>query len=529
VRQHGWQVLVLLGLGVCAGVARNRAEAQLEPIGVRPRTLRIELRGNFESYDQQFLAGTKRDLGADYSRAALGADFFPSLAATDARLARLTGQSGYQLNLGAQTVHAHASIGTGTIGLGPGLTKMITLYADIPIVESRVQSTFRLDSTAADAGFNPSDPIFGTGAGQSQAALFFQEFTSALDTLSTRITSGFYDANPGQKAQAQAALATGTQLYGDLFAVTSDPATQSPFLPTATSAAGTAISGQVTSLQTELNTLGVAGFQTAPVLAGARLASGDIERFIANPAGPIGGFFPITDSRISRLGDIELGTVLTLVDRWDRKGRGGFRFAARGGITLPTGQLDREDQFFDLGTGTGRNELSLGGIADVGSRSFGVRLEGGYLRRFPQTRVRRLSPPTQPIADRTRLTRLRLDAGDVVNLGARPFFRLASSIALTGVVQYWNQGEDQAQYKSANDSLPNLSASLLVQDSKRSAWLVGGGISYASRAARGCEGKGCGLPIDATWSYEEVIHASGGRVPASKVSRIAIRFYQRLW
>jgi hypothetical protein len=71
---------------------------------------------------------------------------------------------------------------------------------------------------------------------------------------------------------------------------------------------------------------------------------------------------------------------------------------------------------------------------------------------------------------------------------------------------------------------------VLVEDGGRRAVVVGGGFSYVGRAVNEClPGNKCGFPIDASWTYTQVVAGSGGRVPQLWTTQIQIRWYQRLW
>ena len=208
---------------------------------------------------------------------------------------------------------------------------------------------------------------------------------------------------------------------------------------------------------------------------------------------------------------------------------GGIRAVAEARVTFPSGTADDPSNFLDIGTGNKRFELGVALTADLGWHRWGARVSGSYLNRLPNNLIRRVSPPSQPIADFFRLSRVRIDAGDVMTLSAQPYFRLVRNIAITAGVQYWRQGADAAEYLATSDEIFGVSASLLAQDSKRSATLLRGGVTYVGRAAQECRQGKCGFPIDATLSYERVVAATGGRVSAEGITRVEIRFYRKLW
>jgi hypothetical protein len=488
--------------------------AQLAPVGVPAGVLRVDLDGALETWDHRWLDGSREPLGADLSSPAAGSDLFPSLADADARIGRITGLPDLRLNLGALTTDAEADVGRGTLGLALGLTRSLTVFGRIPLVRARVQSAIQLDPAAANAGANP---------GAEQEAGFFQELDASLASLGGRIAAGEFDANPALKAQAQATLDAGTSLRADLFGLLADPATASPFVPTATSPAGAAIAARVSGLQATLaNDFGVAGFTSGVALADSPLSRDELVGFISDPSGPIAE--RTGESKVTFRGDAETGLALTLADHWDRgTHRGGFRAALEGLVRFPTGQVARSDRLLALGTGEGQTDIELRLTTDLGSGSWGARAEALYSRQLAGDFLVRMAPPTQPLAGIDLLTVVHRDPGDIVSLAVRPFFRLAPTLAIQGSARHWSRGADEVAYATALDSVPGVPASVAAEDTKASATVLGIGLTYSSpgRLRPG----GTGLPVDASWTYERVVGASGGIVPDRQAVRAQLRLY----
>ena len=504
--------------------------AQLAPVGAPRGVLRLEIRGSFESADRRLFDGTTADYLADFGSDAFGEDRLPFLAPADSILGQIVSLPAYRMNLGRQKARGQLTIGTATLGASLGITSRITVFANVPLVTTRVQVNLRLDSTNADAGINPAHPFNGDPAGQQLAASFFTSFTAALSTLDANIANGTYAGNPSLDSLARATSAAGTVLRDQLLAVTSDPTLASEFLPTATSTAGMTILGEVAAVQSTLSTLSVSGFTEAPVLAGQRLTDPDFASFVANPGGRIAAF-PIAESKISRPGDMDIGVIYTLVDRFDQPGTtGGARLALTALLRLPTGARDNPNNLVDVGTGNGRYETGISAAGDLGKGKIGARFTAGYLMRFSTLRVRRVTPPDEPYPELFRLTNVSYDAGDVITAGLRPYFRLARGLAVVGVAEYWRTGEDDVTYYDSKDAIPGISASLLAQDSKRSALAVGAGLSYVGRSGGDCAARSkCGWPIEADLNVRTVAHATGGRVPKYLSTTLGIRWHHRLW
>jgi hypothetical protein len=521
-----WRSALLLGF-LAAPLS-----GQLAPVGAPKGTLRFSLGGQFESADRRLFDGHEQDYLADFGSPALGSDQFAFLRAVDTVVGQAIGQSGYKVNLGGLAAHGQLTVSTASIGAALGVTKKLTLFATVPFVTMRVRANLREDSLSGDAGFNPAHPTLGDGTAQTAASVFFNDFNAALQTLDAQIAGGTYNGNPALLALAQSISARGARLRAGLASITSAPEA-SPFLPTASSTAGIALTDAIRALQDTLtNTLSVSSnFTEAPVLAGARLGTGDVTRFLSNAAGPIDAL-PLTGATLSRMGDMDVGAVYTLVDRFDQLGKrpGGLRLAIEGKLKLPTGLRDNANNLLHLGTGNGRYELGVRGIADLGGGAWGTRLTGGYTRKFTALRIRRVAPPGEAFPEASLLTNVNYKAGDVLQLGAQPFFRLARNFAVAGSADYWREASGSATYYRASDAIPGVPASVLVAQSARRALVVGGGMSYVGRAVQECEsGRRCGLPIDASWRYSRVIAGSGGRVPEVWSTQIEIRWYQRLW
>ena len=485
--------------------------AQLPAVGVPRGVVRVDLDGAMNIWDHRWLDGQRQPLAADLTSPALGSDLIPTLAAADALVGSIIGVPGYRLNLGTLTGDAQQEDTRGYFGLALGVTGRITVFGRMPLVQVRTETHYALTPTpSADAGLNP-------GAAAQQT--FFEQFDASLASLEARISGGDFDGDPSLKAQAQSTLATGSALRDDLFGLLG----AAPFVPIAASAAGQAITSRVTQLQTSLSTdFGVAGFTATPGLPDALATSDEFLAQVSDFSGPLalqpGG------SKLTFRGDAEAGLAFTLVDRWDQAGhRGGFRAAVEGLVRFPTGRLARPDRVLGLGTGDGQTDLEARITTDLGAGRWGLRAEGMYNRQLAADYILRVAPPTQPLAGIDLLSAVHRDPGDIVSLAVRPFFRLAPSFALQGHATYWSRGADEVAYLTVDDEIPGVDAAVLAEDSKATATTLGLGITYSSvgRLRPGDRG----LPVDASWSYERVVRATGGIVPDRHAMRARLRVY----
>ena len=499
------------------------AAAQLPEIGVPRGIVRFGIGGDFANTGDQYWGGTEQPYRAQFTTPMIGTAFYPELASNQAQIANLTGNPGYALSVGGATMHAQASVGTLLLSAAIGLTSRLSLFGVVPVVRQQVQITYGFDTTGANTGFNPADPVFGTAAGADSVNLFLADYKAALDTLDLRLQTGYYSGNPTDSALAVATLASGTVYWSNLASLFVVPGEAGDFVPLAGSAAGQTMAGAVTTTQANLAVLGIPSFTQPLPLPATALTSSEYQSYLTNPGGSIGAssFDNVTSFL---LGDVELGATYTFIDRWNRPGHpGGLRLVAQALVRLPTGYQPLPNNFVSLPTGGGQTDLQVALTADVGGSKVGARLAGSYNDQLSLTAQERVTLPSQPIPWADRLATVTRDPGNDLALSAMPYFQLAPGFAVVGVVRYWNHGADVVDYASASDAIPGVSAGELATDTQRSATIVGGGLSYAPAQA------GTKVPMDAFWLYETVVAASGGVVPKAGTIRMGLRWPFRFW
>jgi hypothetical protein len=186
----------------------------------------------------------------------------------------------------------------------------------------------------------------------------------------------------------------------------------------------------------------------------------------------------------------------------------------------------RTDRLLALGTGDGQTDLELRATVDAGGGPWGLRLEGGYTRQLAGDIVARVAPPSEPFPGPELLAELTLDPGDVVTLAARPFFRLTRTIAIVGTLEHASRGADEVTYRDEAGAIPGVDAGVLA-GTDAGATLAGIGITYSNLGRLRPGGRG--LPVDAGWSYERVLRASGGLVPNVHRLTAKLRVYFGIW
>jgi hypothetical protein len=500
--------------------------AQLPPLGIPKGMLRVDVLGQFGSADARFDDGTRESLGADFSSPALGPASLPFLDEPSRRLGVLIGSTGYRLNLGVSEGFANQTRSLGTLGLGVGLSDRITLFGRVPIVYATSRRSATIAAGSGDAGINPADPLLGSAAGRSAAQGFFDDFDAGLLELEANLAGGIYDADAAQRALAEQTLADGLAFKDSLQAVVLDAGTASPFLPISASAAGSTLTGRVSSLQQTLGgALGVTSFATALPLPATN--DGDFEsiaRLAQDPAGAYRYTAFASEKRVG-LGDAEVGAVVTVLDGWDRASLGGLRLAVEGLVRFPTGSAPDPDIAFPAPGEDGQMDVQVQGVADIGRGSLGLRVTGGYLLQFASTGIRRVAAPGTLLVPVSSRTEVSFDPGDELFIGITPFIRLARPLAILMGLQYRHRSEDGASYSGA--AIPGVDAGVLGQGTGYSAVLLSAGVNFSEIGGRA--GSQARTPVDAGWYWDTVITGSGGRVTKASTVRVLVRLYAKLW
>jgi hypothetical protein len=82
-------------------------------------------------------------------------------------------------------------------------------------------------------------------------------------------------------------------------------------------------------------------------------------------------------------------------------------------------------------------------------------------------------------------------------------------------------------YSTPEGAVPGVDASVAAEESSANTTILSLGVTYANPG--GLRPGGSGLPVDASWSYERVLRAGGGRIPDTHAVRGKFRVYFRLW
>lgn len=504
-------------------------EGQLAPLGVPRGNVRMEIGGDFAWAHDRYNDGTRESLSGTLTSPALGQVAIPTLADADNRLAVLLGINNYQMNLGRSTGNAQFSRTSGALGMALGITKNVTLYGRMSIVDAWNRQRVAIDTlnNLGDAGVNTASPVLGDATGQGAAGQFFTSFEGALSTLEARIAAGDYDGDPATRDLAIQTLAAGQAFEDSLQALVLDPETAAPFLPLLSSVPGSTLSGRVTSLQETLSaTLGVAGFTETIPLPELHTTGDDVGRYATASNGPV-AYTNFTNSRLTAPGDVRVGAVITAVDHWNPATARGLRIALDGSALIPTGDVALPGDALRTSTGAGTTTLSGLAAVDLGWGAMGMRLQGGYTARMGTTVTRRVGTPVEALVPAIRTANLEQGGGGEFRIGVQPYIRLARALGIVLSADYIKRSEEQFAYASAADSVPGIPASLLNAGTGASRMVLGFGMAYSGIGGQPDTSKV--QPLDAGWKWETVVASSGGIVTKWTAIQVFFKYYARIW
>jgi len=513
---------IAIAASLCIGTSVTLAgslQAQTEfAVPLARGTLRLDITPDWLSYDHRFglgvpgyADGAPVPINLDYSAESLGVAALPFLRPLQSQIQAAARLVGFSLDLGRTVTVLNASVRTIPIGLEYGVTNRLAIGVTVPIVRSRVDVNFAVDTTT---GKRSNVAFADTGA----ISPFRSQVDAALAALQKQANSG----PPSLRAPAQALLA---QLEPFQYLA------HAPLLPLGTSAAGDSVAVHLTGLETSYQQLAsqYASYSvTMPTLtAGLTLPDSattraDLERFFSDSTLPLAGDTIGTMVRTG-IGDITAHATYQLAQ--------GARYRSQIVVTarFPTGGTPYTSSFLDLGTGTHQFALE-GALANdvlLGS-SFLIHAVARMGSARADNLQQRVTPPDLPFAPIAQLARVHRSPGAWVGLEVAPIWMLDDAFSVRLTYSYYNQGQTHYSYVNPADSARvGMSASVLDQETDQRLSRIGGGVTFStlSRYVAGT----ASVPYSLTVSYENTVSGRGGRVPQASIFRIQLRMYVRLF
>ncbi len=517
-------VLLLLGVRLAAPAAAQYTDARLVPKGV----LRIGFEPQYLSYRERFdPAGLTEPLGTDFSDSAAGVRLFPTLAAPQSALGSIIGDPAYAMNLGAFRTTLDADIRQFPLTLQFGLLGRLTLTARVPLVTTRSQVDFAVDSTVGDVGWNQ----LATQSGNSGLALqavqtLFAEIDAAAAAVDQRIAAGDYGCPTSPQCDdARAAVDDARQLKLDLATLAGVDASGSPadiltpFAPLSGSPAGTALLAAIQDVVARLTALGAPAVTAIYPLPGASVGAGGVNEMLADSAYGYAAS-PLAFTKYGmRLGDIEVGLRLGLVQSRS------LRAVIATTVRLPTGKLDDPDHYLDIGSGDKQPDVEFGfeGTWEPGS-FLGLAGSASYNLQLSHDLARRVTSHVRPIAPLATRATVSRNLGDELRAALHPSLRLSPSFTAYGTAAYYRRSADTYALVGTPPNGEAPDASELAFQTSMTSWSFGGGIHYYHMGRSGRD-----LPIEAGIDYRAAFRGEGGQTPKHGSVTFYLRLHWRLF
>jgi hypothetical protein len=501
------------------------AQAQLpDPYPIPRGTLRVAFDPTWLSFAELYdAAGTRTPLGAYYSADTLGSGFFPTLVGGEAAVRSLTGDAGYRFNAGRFRARLDADVRRFPFSLSVGLTSRLTLTATVPLVTTRVKTASSLDTTGAEAGWNPISALGSAGALDTLTTLL-AELDGAAAQLDADIAAGGFDCPAGPTCADARALADRIRVMSaDLRALTGyavvaagAPGLAPPLAPLAESAAGQAIRAAIADVNAALQALGQVGLTATMPLPTVPLDSNGVDVILGDAQFGYGAlpFDRGETIKLSGLGDVELGLRYGILTGPT------FRVVLGGLVRLPTGKKqDDPNDLLDIAPADGQLDVAvrLDGALEPGAR-VGLWFSGGYTTQFGDRVVKRVARLDQPIVPASAITEVERRIGDEIRVSVHPALRLTPSFrAFVSASYSWKRADTYTVNGAAIPELEALTA--------HTVWTLGGGVWYRMEQNR----RGASLPIEAGFLYDTAVYGSRGLVPRSGRMSLSLRFFYNLW
>jgi hypothetical protein len=513
-----------LAASVCIGAGAALATppplaAQTEfAIPVARGTLRLDITPFWLSYDHfyglnvpGYADGAPVPINLDFQAESLGVRSLPFLGTLQSNIQAAANFGGFALNLGHTQTVMNASVRTIPIGLEYGLTSKVSIGVTVPIVRSRVDVNFAVDTTT---GKRSNVAFADTGA----VSPFRSQADKAIAALQQLAAGG----PPSLRPWAQQVLAR-LQPFGYLG--------HALLLPVASSKAGDSLNPHLTGVEASYDSLAaqcltsgcsLPALSDTLVLPDSSTTRDDLETFFSDSTLPMAGD---TIGTIVRTGIGDITAHATWQFAEGARYRGQLLFT----VQLPTGGTPYTSSFLDLGTGTHLFALegALSNDVLLGS-SFLVHAVARLGGARADNLERRITPPDLPFAPISQLAMVHRNPGGWWGVEVAPTWMLDDAFSVRLTYSYFNQAATHYTYVNAADSVRVGSpASVLDAETDQRLSRIGGAVTF-NTLPRWLAGT-ASVPYSLTVSYENTVSGSGGRVPQASMFRIQLRLFLMLF
>jgi hypothetical protein len=413
-----------------------------------------------------------------------------------------------------------------------GIGARLSLGVVVPVVRIRSQVLLS-PNPALSEGNVGLNPAIDDEEARNQNETLVLQFEAAVQALRDLIEACQDPSNPDPRCP-EARLPEAAELAdaADAFAggVTNayDPGS-SLFVPVTNGALDEAIRTRITQFGASFAAYDITDITSAGP-AGADIASlVDVRRILGDSAFGIRAL-PFQSRVRTSIGDIEFGANLQLVNTLrDNSIRGsGLRAAVGGAFRLGTGAADDPDDFGDIPSGDGQNDIEGRTWWDffLGSR-FALSLIGRYVWQLPDREIARITGPHDPFPAYWRRQEIDRDLGDVVDLQVMPRILLGDFFSVMAQYRVRRKAEDRhtGTFNVTNElgDAVLLDAAVLDAETEQREDRLSFGLGYSTLAsvARGRSR----IPLEVFLQYGESIRGSGGKTPKVSVGVMHVRVY----
>jgi hypothetical protein len=241
----------------------------------------------------------------------------------------------------------------------------------------------------------------------------------------------------------------------------------------------------------------------------------------------------------SHIGDLEFGMKVLLLDTFGGNAAArahtqgvGARFAVGGLARLGTGQIERPDDIFDIGTGDGQTDVEGNAAVDfVVGRRFWASVVGRYGVQLADEKTFRIPDVARnPYLMKYREQIVSRDLGDYIELEASPRYVYNDYLSFSANWLYRRKGEDKYTGSFTTEGPAGepvtLDASILGVGSDETEQRVGGGASFST--LRAYDRGRARLPLEVQFSHWQSISGSG-YAPKRFTTQIQLRYYTRIF
>ena len=514
---------------------------------VLPRgAVRWSAEATWATYNELYGPGGKLEsLGGRYSSDSLGATQLEVLRPLRTSLRALAQQPTADVSLGPVRTDFSARIARSAIAMDLGLASRVMLTVRVPYEHTVSEVTLDVNprselTNRPNIGVNPARSGVAGASDRNRKVVdsllrVAQEVTTRLDGCAASSSDPVCADQSRARTLVNDARAVAAGI-ATTYGIGADTARGASFVPFANSTLQNAINARLTALNASFKSyIPGLGVWDTPTPAQLPLSAGQAAAFLSDTL----AIAAIDLVERSHLGDIEVGAKLLLIDTFGSPARArthttglGVRLAVGGLARLGTGQRERPDDIFDVGTGDGQTDIEGSGVLDlVLGRRFWTSFVGRFgVQMADEIDVRIPDVPRNPFLPAYREQTVSRDLGDYVQLEASPRYVYNDYLSLSANWSYRRKGEDKFTGTFTAEDLAGQSVSLdagtLGVGTKQTEQRVGAGASFST--LRAYDRGRARLPLEVQVLHWQTMSGSG-YIPKQFSTQVQFRYYTRLF